>query len=243
MPTPRYTYTAQFLSNLERTISRERLTRYLTATNQDVAVALELYEDNVAVSEALFGLLHGLEVTVRNSIHYTLTQQLGTATWYESTTRLPWSTGGEFVPFTPVMKKMIADAKRKAGTRETPGKVLAELPFGFWSLLLAGHFHQPLWLTGLYKAFPHANMPRRLVHWRLEVLRWVRNRIAHHEPVLTSHEEVYTGFDRQKYINLPQILECIAWVSADSAEWLKTQSRYKSAESVLRRISQMGISL
>ena len=57
-----FEYTAQFLTSIERTISRERLKRYLGATQQHIVNALELYEHNVALSEALYGYLHGLEV-------------------------------------------------------------------------------------------------------------------------------------------------------------------------------------
>jgi hypothetical protein len=45
----------------------ERLSRYLSATGRDVPKALELYEYNVQLSEVLYGILHGLEVSVRNA--------------------------------------------------------------------------------------------------------------------------------------------------------------------------------
>src|ERR1019366_7366722 len=89
MPTA---YTIEFLASIDRGISQERLSRYLAATNGDIGAALELYEHNIAISEALFGFLHGLEVAVRNSIHYTLRQDLGTPAWYD---------GGAFLPQSP----------------------------------------------------------------------------------------------------------------------------------------------
>lgn len=91
MPTA---YTIEFLASIERVISQERLSRYLAATDGDIGEALELYEHNIAISEALFGFLHGLEVAVRNSIHYTLRQDLGTPAWYDGGAVLPWSTTG-----------------------------------------------------------------------------------------------------------------------------------------------------
>ena len=68
MPTA---YTIEFLASIDRVISQERLSRYLAATNGDIGEALELYEHNIAISEALFGFLHGLEVAVReqHSLH------------------------------------------------------------------------------------------------------------------------------------------------------------------------------
>ena len=75
MPPP---YSAGLLNSLERTITRERLTRYLGATKQDMPKALALYEYNVQLSEVLYGLLHGLEVMVRNAAHHALTASYGT---------------------------------------------------------------------------------------------------------------------------------------------------------------------
>jgi hypothetical protein len=57
------------LTEIERAISRERLKRYLAATAQNLEDAVSLYEQNVALSEMTFGLLHGLEVAIRNSMH------------------------------------------------------------------------------------------------------------------------------------------------------------------------------
>jgi hypothetical protein len=118
MPFPPSPYTPQFLASIERTVTSERLRRYLWATRQDVANALLLYEYNVALSEALYGLLHGLEVTVRNAMHHALAASYGTAAWYD---RAPLST---------YWSERIADAKRKAGAT-TPGKVIAELTSAF----------------------------------------------------------------------------------------------------------------
>ena len=44
-------------------------------------IALQLYEKNVAVSEALFGILHGVEITVRNSLHHALSGDIGLEDW------------------------------------------------------------------------------------------------------------------------------------------------------------------
>lgn len=237
-------YTPGFLASVERTISKERLTRYLAATKQDMDAALTLYEHNVEISEALFGFLHGLEVAVRNSIHYTLCADLGVSDWYRGGTPLPWSKTHEQLSFTSVMRDMITTAKDKAGSAPTPGKVIAELTFGFWPSLIAKNFNASLWVPCLHKAFPHAGpIKRREIHRRLDTIRWLRNRIAHHEPIATSRNVVRTGSFAQPDIALAEILECVEWVSTDAAIWLKTQSRYRQAEALLAAINQMGVSL
>jgi hypothetical protein len=61
-------YGIEFLADLDRTLTRGRISRSMTATSGDLDQALQLCEKNGAVSEALFDILHGLEITVRNSI-------------------------------------------------------------------------------------------------------------------------------------------------------------------------------
>jgi hypothetical protein len=243
MSTAKFTYTAAFLACINRVISQERLSRYLTATKGDIGGALELYEYNIAISEALFGFLHGLEVAVRNSIHSTLRRDLGTPTWFDGGAALPWSTTGETLALTAVMSAMVTEAKAKLPPTALPGKLIAELTFGFWPNTLTKRFHSILWLPSLHKAFPNATVPRSAIHLRLEVIRRLRNRIAHHEPILTSHNEVYTGFKDQPYIALSSLLECVEWVSEDAALWLKAQTRYRWAEELLLVVSKKGITI
>jgi hypothetical protein len=164
MSTLKFTYTAAFFASIDRVISQERLSRYLAATKGDIGTALELYEHNIAISEALFGFLHGLEVAVRNSVHYTLRRDLGTPTWYDGGVALPWSTTGEALSLTAVMADMVKEAKAKLQPTALPGKVIAELTFGFWSNILTKRFHSTLWLPSLHRAFPHATAPRSIIH-------------------------------------------------------------------------------
>ena len=160
----------------------ERLTRYLSATGNDVSRALELYEYNVQLSEVLYGLLHGLEVTVRNAEHHALTASYGTPTWYE------------IAPLSTYWQDQLVAAKVKPGAAGKPGKVVAELTFGFWVDLLKSQNHMSLWVgRGLHKAFPNARRHRRLIHERLKSIQLLRNRISHHEPVLTAANALYNG--------------------------------------------------
>jgi hypothetical protein len=99
------THSSHALVQIERAISRERLKRYLTATGNNLAAAVSLYEQNVAVSEAVFGLLHGLEVAIRNSMHEALAVQFGTPRWFQS----------PVTPLTQYGLDKVASAIRDAG--------------------------------------------------------------------------------------------------------------------------------
>jgi hypothetical protein len=140
------------------------------------------------------------------------------------------------------MQDMIANARGKAGSNATVGKLIAELPFGFWTLLVGNRF-DGLWRRSLYKAFPHARVRRQIIHWRLDGVRFLRNRIAHHEPIISSNRVVYTGFSGQPTIALPSMLECVSWVSPATAEWLRTSTRYEVARALLEEMATRGIQL
>jgi hypothetical protein len=49
----------------------------------DLWVAIRLYERNTKLSEALYGVVQGLEVLLRNSIHRKMTAHIGREDWYE----------------------------------------------------------------------------------------------------------------------------------------------------------------
>jgi hypothetical protein len=125
-------YSPSFLKSIERTITRERLKRYLRATGQDLPKALALYEQNVALSEALYGLLHWLEVAVRNAANDALSAGYTTPAWYDH------------VPFPPFWQAEVSKAKLK--TAAASGKVVAELTFGFWVELTSRPNQNILWL-------------------------------------------------------------------------------------------------
>jgi hypothetical protein len=226
LPAP---YSAEFIVSIQRTITMERLTRYLSATRKDVSKSLELYEYNVQLSEVLYGLLHGLEVTVRNAEHHALSASYGTATWYD-TARLSiyW-------------QDQLAAAKAKPGVAGKPGKVIAELTFGFWVDLLKNQNHRSLWVGHkLHTAFPNARRHRGLIHERLKAIQLLRNRISHHEPILTASNALYNG---DGLLTLPEVLECVEWVCANTAQWIKAEFRYSEAARILREVAAMKISL
>src|SRR5579871_5688395 len=63
--------------SLEKTLTRERLEKYLQETNQDLDAALKLYEQNTRISESFYTPLQCVEICLRNSIHYQLSNAYG----------------------------------------------------------------------------------------------------------------------------------------------------------------------
>jgi len=244
-------YSAALLISIERTITRERLKRYLSATAHDLSRALELYEYNVQLSEALYGLLHGLEVAVRNAAHHALTISYGSASWYDSPPTpgfgIPQAGAAgpawhQYAPLSPYWRDKVDEAKRRPGVGRNPGKVIAELTFGFWVDLLQSRNHRSLWVDRkLNAAFPNARGKTRSdIHNRLKSIQLLRNRISHHEPVLTTSNALYNG---DGLITLGELMECVQWVCTETAQWMQAEFKYTEAQRILHDVAAMRITL
>ncbi|MFT4260085.1 hypothetical protein [Microbacterium sp.] len=179
---------------VERWLSPPRLGVYLNATGGDHTAALDLYEWNARLGAAFGHDLAHLEVALRNAYDRALTEHLGLSTH--------WTAAGTQV-FAPVLRvrkrgphgKVTVDinaksraslerAIREAGGRKAPpGKVIAQLTFGFWRYLTSAAHEVTLWRPALHHAFPPGTS-RPDVDTRVGRLHELRNRVAHHEPLL-----------------------------------------------------------
>ncbi len=112
-------------------------------------------------------------------------------------------------------RKTILKEKRQI----TPGKLVAELTFGFWTSLFDTRFERILW-KDLRLAFPRCpkkDRQRRNVSSKLNSIRKLRNRIFHHESIAWSYKALVT------YKN--EILEGIDWLNGDLAEYFSDTIR------------------
>lgn len=171
----------EHLAAVRRALSEERLVSYDSWAGGDQAVGLKLYEWNTVASAACYGTLQAVEVVLRNAIHDQLTAMHGAGglpgTWLDDPAQL----------LEPRRVADIAAARRRLarlGRPPTPGRVVAELPFGFWRYLLSARYEQFLWTPALRHAFPYLQpQRRRAIAEPVERLHYLRNRIAHHEPI------------------------------------------------------------
>ena len=196
-----------------------RLGSYLAATADDVPLAMRLYEWNGAVAGALLPTVGAAEVIVRNAIDERLrgwSRSAGAGPrWF---TALPLDQRGE-----ADVAKAIARATRWGARPEVHGQVLAELSLslslGFWRYLVSSRYLTSLWVPLLAAAFPQGpadlRTRRAAVELRLDRMLFVRNRVAHHEPV---HR-------RDLLADLRAAVELVAWICPDSAAWLTATSR------------------
>lgn len=86
------------------------------------------------------------------------------------------------------------EASRSGSATLIPGKVVAEIMFGFWTYLTSNAHEKNIWVPYLHGAYP-PKTDRRKIHQTLYDLRDFRNRVAHHEPLLVGSE-----FERRKLV-------------------------------------------
>ena len=203
---PEFRYDDKTLGTLEKYLSPERLAAYINFARGDRWVAIRLYERNTEISEALYGIIQPLEVTLRNAIHNTLSELLGGPEWYDK------------FPLVGPEQDALEEAKRKVLDRPavlTPGRIIAELTFSFWGRLFSDSYDKTLWVPHLRKIFPLKLQNRRsLVRGRLLQLKTLRNRIAHHERLICGRQKVQQDYD--------DILETIGWVSPTVKLWVES---------------------
>lgn len=156
-------------------LSGARLAPYLAAAGGDAAAAARLYGWNVAASCALWGDFAILEVCLRNAIHAALAERAGRDEWW-AVTPLHRADAAR-------VDQAVRAANARSRTGAKAGDVVSELTLGFWAGLVANRYHQRLWEPVLHRAFPRLDTTRRELHSKLERLRKLRNRVAHHEKI------------------------------------------------------------
>lgn len=181
---------------LERSITPTRMSTYLHAAGGEPTRARELYLWDRELSVAFFADLAFLEVALRNAMNARLTAKWG-PTWYADPDVL----------LDERSCRQLADAWRRITGDPTPGRVVAQCMFGFWRGLLDRGDHvgrgprrvrcdyELLWRGVLDRAFPGGRAEARSQgrRWERDYARAVvsrindlRNRIAHHEPLITG---------------------------------------------------------
>jgi hypothetical protein len=127
---------AAFFSQVESGLAPERLEVYRQdGVSQVIALARYLY--NMALCESLYSPLQISEIALRNAIHDRLTSRYGTEYWFNSV-----------APLSGWQQRQVNEACQKllsGGKPITPGRMVAELHFGFWT----GFFNKAHAGTGL----------------------------------------------------------------------------------------------
>ncbi len=208
---------AELFESLLKALSTSRLAPY--HHDDDGGRQLTPYSRylwNTALSESLYCVLQGLEVTLRNSIHDSITRSLNKDDWFEDILAEPERT-------------MLEDVKGRLKGQKKPldmGQLVASSTFGFWVSLFNSRYENILWpqlLADIFPSMPKQIRKRRTISRRLNVIRGLRNRVFHYEPIW--HWE-----------NLPkqheEILETIAWINPIIAGLVRLTDRFPETHRV-----------
>lgn len=231
--------TAAQRAALEKSIAPARMGTYLAAGSQDADAALKLYLWDRELSVAFLADLAILEVALRNAMNAQLAAKWGDR-WFESSEiRLDDRTC-----------RALADAWRRTSPDRSPGRIVAQCMFGFWRALLDKGDHvgiEPrrircdyetqLWRGVLDKAFPggRAQAARDSERWNraytLAVVSRVndlRNRVAHHEPLVNGFPLSGQRFRRTPHEAHEDCMRLASMLDRDLASLLGATSTVKA---------------
>lgn len=192
---------------IEEWLSAGRFATYLQASGGSRERALALYEWNARLSAAFLRDLSHLEVGFRNACDAQLSAAVvsGDSHWTDDATlntlfpvSMRWSpSSGRHEDTNKTPRDSVKRAVRKVTpppaapgapqVRPLPGKIIAEIMFGFWTYLAADSHEKTIWVPYLHKAFS-AGTDRDGINKALISLREFRNRVAHHENILNGSE-------------------------------------------------------
>lgn len=200
---------------IESCFSKERLYAFFQKYPDSDSKGIYLYIANKQLSEAFYTSLSVLEISLRNSIHQSLSKKYKRKDWYEEFRKN--SELSTLYPKIEYAKKKIRRKKR----RPTSGRMVAELSFGFWTSLFNDEYEMQLWKP-LRLAFP--NLPKEIrqrerVKVPLNKIRQeLRNRVYHYEPIILRINEL-----EGHHSNIKKLLY---WMNPGINGWLENIDRF-----------------
>lgn len=198
--------------DLATILSTDRFARYLAWANNDEGRALELYTLNVKLSESLYLSLHALEIALRNRIHFVMSE-VDNEGWLLDEANL----------LVEQQRDQVLEAKeglQREGKELTSGRVLAAVSFSFWTSMFAPPYDS-LWQTTLHKIGKREDgkgLRRKDFSTPLATIRLLRNRVAHHEPIIY--------WDLEKHH--AKIRELTRWLAPAAADWCDQHCRFSA---------------
>lgn len=207
------------LAALTRSLSPSRLTTYGAHPDSDGdrVRGMKLYGWNASLSAALMVPLHYCEVAVRNAVAESIALTYGDD-W-------PWQSKFELsLPAKTGRYKQRNDliAARSTCSQGNTGKVIPELKFAFWTQMLTKRHDGRIWEPHLRSAFQNAPEDlttaaiRQQLNKDLYQIKNVRNRVAHHESILSrNHEDDYACIQR-----------VVSWRCTETLKWMNEQQTF-----------------
>lgn len=172
-------------------LSGPRFRPFQDATNGGHDAAVALYVWHAELVAAAFEIIQHFEVILRNAIDATLG-----STQPQEPLKDTWLMDFDTLQPGGIKQVITAIERLERGTQITRARVVAGVPFSFWSGLF-GRPYDEIWRDRLHNAFPHGPGRRKDLPPRMLRVRLFRNRLAHHDSILGQdidaiHEDILT---------------------------------------------------
>lgn len=186
--------------SIKKSISGERLAVY-RADGVDDTTAIARYIYNIALSKSIYPLINIFEITLRNSIDKALENYFNITDW-NNVIQLQQT---ELMMINDTILKI-----KRQGKKYSHGRLIAELTLGFWVALMGRKYNNQGFQFAVIKSCLHGCPSNQkssgAIQKNLAEIRFLRNRIAHHERI--SHWKDL----KQKH---DLILDFIKWLNPD----------------------------
>ena len=182
-----------------------------------------LYVWNTRLTKSFLEDIQHIEVLLRNHVDRTLSEHPTRGgygpQWFLS----------EQIPFTQPAQRSISKALARAGFanhQADTGKVVAELSFDFWYFLFTATYTTTVW-PKIARTL-RGGISRERFRKELKVVYDLRNRCAHHEPVINANSDI-----ERKYLDRCQeaIFNIANAIDSSAANWISGQSRVRNIRS------------
>lgn len=164
-------------NSLKKSISDERLAVY-RADGVDDTTAIARYIYNIALCKSLYPLINIFEITLRNGIDKALENYFNQPDW------------NNVIQLQQTEVMMINDALlkiKRQGKKYSHGRLVAELTLGFWVALMGRKYNTQGFQFAVIKSCLHScpsnQKSSAAIQKNLSEIRFLRNRIAHHERI------------------------------------------------------------
>ena len=172
-----------------------------------------LYVWNTQITKALLEDIQHIEVLLRNRVDASLRDALGEM-WFIS----------NHIPYAPATRDSVIRAIKRTGQSPdlvvSRDKVIAELNLDFWFYLFTKRYSTTVWPK--FIAQIDANPERKQFYRQLGRIYRLRNRCAHHEPIVKADLEAEREAIAADQFAMHQIAN---WINPHAAKWIKAQSR------------------
>jgi hypothetical protein len=198
-------------SKLEQFTSKPRLDRFLISCANSRVRALDLYDANLRVSQAFYPIMNLFETFLRNCINDKLSIHFGDTAWIINQ-KTGFMSDASLKPEFRI-KALVLKAERNTRGTITPGKIIAEQTFGFWTSLFEPR-HYRLINGYVIHCFPNkpSHVNRIYLANTLKEIREFRNRIYHNEAICFSN--ITIDFTHAKHIK-NKIYNLLEWMDND----------------------------